>query len=298
MSRCAVPEGGCVLLVDKPAGPTSHDVMDRLRRHFGIRRVGHTGTLDPFATGLLLVCLGPATRLAEYLTGLDKRYHATLRLGEATDTDDATGTVISSSERWTELSVEEMAAALASQVGVLAQVPPTYSSKKVGGEPMHRLARRGQTVHAAPAEVMVHSLELLDFRPPEADFAVHCGSGTYVRAIARDVGEALGTGAHLSRLRRTAIGSFSVEQAVSLAALEDGAEPGPALLTPAAALRDLPVLRVIAAEVADVLHGRRIAAPGEFRPQGPFAVVDPEGALIAVAELREDRVQPRKVFAA
>ncbi|CAN5123575.1 tRNA pseudouridine(55) synthase TruB [soil metagenome] len=298
MSRFAAPGEGSVLLVDKPAGPTSHDVVDRVRRCFGLRRVGHTGTLDPFATGLLLICLGPATRLSEYLTGLDKRYLATLLLGASTDTDDATGIVVQSSETWRELGVEQVAAALDSQVGAITQLPPTYSSKKVGGERMHRLVRRGESVQAAPARVRVYSLEILDFRPPAVDFAVHCGSGTYVRAIARDVGEALGTGAHLSALRRTAIGSFRVEEAVSLAGLEDGKEPGSALLSPPAALRHLPAFRATAADAADVLHGRQISAPEDFRSDGCFAVVDPRGRLVAIAELQGDRIQPRKVFAA
>lgn len=288
-------ERGGVIQIDKPAGPTSHDVVARVRRICGTRQVGHTGTLDPFATGLLLVCLGPATRLAEYLTGLPKTYRATVRLGTATDTDDPTGATISSSEAWRFLDPGAVETALLAQIGTIAQRPPAFSAKQVRGERMYARARRGDPVEVAPVMVEIRRIELLELRLPELDVEVECGSGTYIRAIARDLGEALGVGGHLQALRRTAVGAFRVGNAIPLDAL--GADAcSDAVLTPAEALRHLPRLRVSPNDAANLGHGRRIAAPDDLPSDVPVAVLDPAGALIAVAERRGNAVQPRKVF--
>ncbi|HEX5727009.1 MAG TPA: tRNA pseudouridine(55) synthase TruB, partial [Longimicrobiaceae bacterium] len=245
-----------VLPVDKPAGPTSHDAVAAVRRALGTRQVGHTGTLDPFASGLLLVCVGPATRLAEYLTALPKTYRATLRLGEATDTDDLTGETLSTDDGWRALSEDRVRAALAAQVGEIEQLPPRYSAKKVAGERAYAVARRGGEVERKPVRVQIHALRVLSVELPEVEFEVECGAGTYIRAIARDAGEALGVGAHLRALRRTRVGPHAVESAVPLDALGDGARVRAALLSPADALAHLPRVVLDEAGAGDVAHGR------------------------------------------
>jgi tRNA pseudouridine55 synthase len=228
-----------ILPVDKPEGPTSHDIVARARRVLRQRRIGHTGTLDPFASGLLLLCLGPATRLAEYLTALPKSYRAVLRLGQTTDTDDATGKVIAESDAWTTVTEAALRAALAGQTGELDQLPPVYSAKKVDGERAYAAARRGDPVQRLPVRVTVYAADLIRFDPPFAEITVDCSSGTYIRSIARDVGEALGVGAHLTALRRTRVGRFAVEDAVTMDGLEDGSVASAALLPPGAALAHL-----------------------------------------------------------
>lgn len=291
------PEQGAILAVCKPEGPTSHDVVARVRREFGIQQVGHTGTLDPFATGLLLVCIGPATRLAEYLTGLPKRYSATMRLGETTDTDDLLGTVIAQSEQWGGLEEDAVRDALGAQVGTLEQLPPLFSAKRVGGERAHARARRGEPVERRAVPVTVHSIRLLDIRLPDVRFEVECGSGTYIRAIARDVGEALGTGAHLRALRRTRVGEHAVEDAVPLEQLSDPEARAAALLAPADALRHLPRVEVVASDADALRHGRRLPAPPHLPSGSPVVLAGPGGRLLAIAERIGEALQPRKVFA-
>lgn len=288
---------GAVLPVDKPVGPTSHDAVAAVRRALRTRQVGHTGTLDPFASGLLLVCVGPATRLAEYLTPLPKTYRATVRLGEATDTDDHTGEVVSRSDGWRDLREDEVRAALARQVGTILQLPPRYSAKKVGGERLYAAARRGEEVERTPARVTVHRLDVLSVALPEVEIEVECSSGTYIRAIARDAGEALGVGGHLAALRRTRIGEHAVEAAVPLDALDDAERVEAALIEPARAVAHLPRLVVDAEGARALSHGRAVpGAPG--LPEGdPLAVLSGEGALLAVGERTGEVVRPRKVFA-
>lgn len=286
-----------VLPVDKPEGPTSHDAVAQARRALRLRRVGHTGTLDPFASGLLLLCLGPATRLAEYLTALPKRYLATLRLGAATDTDDRMGEVISRSQGWHALDQGDVRAALLEQQGERAQLPPIYSAKKVAGERMYAAARRGEEVQRTPVTVTIHSIEVLRVELPEVDFDVRCSSGTYIRAIARDAGERLGVGAHLTRLRRTEVGRFAVGDALPLDALADPAVVRAALLSPGEAVRHLPRVVVDAEGVRALGHGRPVPAPSDT-PQGvPVALVSPGGELLAIGERSGALVQPRKVLA-
>jgi tRNA pseudouridine55 synthase len=287
-----------VLPVDKPEGPTSHDVVSRARRALRERRIGHTGTLDPFASGLLLLCLGPATRLAEYLTALPKQYRATLRLGLATDTDDPTGEVVSESERWTALGPSEVREALESQRGERMQLPPRYSAKKVGGERMYAAARRGEEIERAPSRVVIHSLTVLRVELPEVEFEVECSSGTYIRAIARDAGEALGVGGHLTRLRRTRIGDIGVEAALPLEGLQDADAVSAALLPPRSAVAHLPQLLLDEDALRALSHGRPVAAPasGTLGDGAPVALIAPDGALAAIGEARGPVIQPRKVF--
>jgi tRNA pseudouridine55 synthase len=250
-----------VLPVDKPAGPTSHDVVDAARRALGERRIGHTGTLDPFASGLLLLCVGPATRLAEYITGLPKSYRATARLGETTATADPEGEVTRTSDAWRALSEAVVRRAFEGHVGVREQRPPAFSAKKVGGERLYEKARRGEQVRAEPVPVCIHRLAVEEVDLPEVTFSLTCSSGTYVRAVARDVGDDLGVGGHLSALRRTAIGPHRVDEALALDDLEDPGRVTDALLSPLAALAHLRRIALDEAALGEVGHGRPVAAP-------------------------------------
>lgn len=284
-----------ILRVDKPEGPTSHDVVAMTRRALRTRRVGHTGTLDPFASGLLLLCLGPATRLAEYLSALPKSYTATVRLGVATATDDATGEVISSADA-SAVTREALLDAFQAQSGEIEQLPPFFSAKKVGGERMYAAARRGERLERTPARVTVYGIELIAFDPPFADFTVHCSSGTYIRSIARDVGEALGVGGHLTRLRRTRVGDHRVEGAVPVDGLGDPDLVRSAFVGPADAVSHLPRTVLGEEAVAALRHGRAAAADAALPAGVPIAMLDAGGALLAIGERIDDRLQPRKVF--
>lgn len=286
-----------VLPVDKPEGPTSHDVVAAARRALETRRIGHTGTLDPFASGLLLLCIGTATRLAEYLTDLPKAYRAKMRLGIATDTADRMGAPIRESDAWRALTREQIEAALSRQLGPIHQVPPAYSAKKVAGQRAYERARRGERVELEPVEVEVYRIEMLSLDLPEVTFDVECSSGTYIRAIARDVGEDLGVGAHLVALRRTRIGEHDVEDAVPLARIGDEEVVRAAWLDPLDAIAHLPRFEVDAQDAAAIRHGRQIDVPDtRSAVGGPVAIVH-GGALVAVGEIEAGRLRPRKVFA-
>ena len=296
-SPAQLPRAGGVLLVDKPEGPTSHDVVDRVRRTLAERRIGHTGTLDPFATGLIVLCLGPATRLAEYLSGMDKEYLATVRLGQSTATHDRDGAVVSESDEWRGLSTEAIWRALADLTGALRQLPPEFSAKKVGGEPAYRKARRGEAFELAAVDVTVHELELLEVMLPLVRVRVSCSSGTYVRALARDLGEALAVGAHLTELRRTRVGPFRVEKAAPSSELEDADALLRRILEPARALAHMPAVSVNEVDAARLAQGQEVPTSGVDVPEGQPLAVLRRGALVAVATSVEGRLRPRKVFA-
>jgi tRNA pseudouridine55 synthase len=286
-----------VLPVDKPVGPTSHDAVAVVRRSLKTRQVGHTGTLDPFASGLLLICVGPATRLAEYLTGLPKTYVATLRLGAATDTDDLTGETISSSDAWSGVSAERIEAALAAQVGTITQLPPLYSAKKVDGERAYAAARRGEAVERKAVEVTIHSIRILSIDLPDVTFEVECGSGTYIRAIARDAGDALGVGGHLRALRRTRVGAHDVGRAMPLDALGDAERVAAAMLSPLEAVSHFPRVEVDEGGVEALRYGRAVRGVGDEVPaEVPVALASAAGELLAVGERVGAEVRPRKVF--
>lgn len=287
-----LPSG--VLLIDKPIGPTSHDMVAATRRALRTRRVGHAGTLDPFASGALLLFVGVATRLVEYAAPLEKRYRAELRLGSATDTDDHTGAVIAESTAWRAVTGAALRAALAAQQGTILQMPPQYSAKKVAGERSHHIARQGGTVLLQAVPVTVHSIELLAFDPPLASVEVVCGSGTYIRAIARDVGLALGCGAYLTALRRTAIGAFRVEDALPADGLAAGRALA-ALQPPLAAVAHLQRHEVAAAGAARLALGQALPLP-EGLVDGAVAVTA-DGRLVAIAEAVDGGLRPRKVLA-
>src|SRR5512141_1834158 len=224
-----------VLVVDKPIGLTSHDVVQIIRRGTGIRRAGHTGTLDPRASGVLVILIGPAVRLSEYVSASDKRYQAVLRLGASTDTYDADGQV-TRSRPVENITEEQFESELQKFVGEIEQVPPPYSAVKGKGRKAYEMAREGEEVDLAPRKIKVYSLELLEWAPPEAVIDVYCSSGTYVRSLAHDLGEALGCGAHLVGLRRTKSGRFTLRDAVPLRKLKEHFDNGTwyQLLIPAA----------------------------------------------------------------
>lgn len=284
-----------VLPVDKPEGPTSHDVVAQARRALGERRIGHTGTLDPFASGLLLLCIGRATRLAEYLTGLPKAYRATLRLGVATATDDRMGAATAWSDAWRVLDESAVTAALYAELGVRPQRPPAYSAKKIEGERAYRRARRGESPDIAAVDVEVRDIRLVSCALPEVTFDVECSSGTYIRAIARDVGERLGTHAHLVALRRTAIGRHQVADALPLARIDDAEAVRAALLSPLEALADAPRIELDADQARAVTHGRALETGAA--PERDVVLLVHDDTLVAVARARGGRLEPRKVFA-
>jgi tRNA pseudouridine55 synthase len=284
-----------VLPLDKPAGPTSHDMVALARRGLGIRRIGHTGTLDPFATGLLLLCLGPATRLAEYLTGLDKTYEATARLGARTDTQDRTGAVLDTSEAWRELDSARIRRAFEDQAGHRLQLPPAYSAKKVGGRRAYDMARAGQRVDLTPVAVEIRDVEVLELAGPDIHFRVRCSSGTYIRTMAADAGDTLGVGAHLTELRRTSVGRFGVERALAPAELAESAAVAAALIAPLAAVAHLPAIDLTEEEAAYIRHGRALPAAGRGS-EGVVALTF-AGNLLAVADSDGRVLQPRKVLA-
>ena len=204
-----------ILIVDKPAGPTSHDVVDCIRRRFSLKKVGHGGTLDPAATGLLIILLGRGTRLSERFMSSDKTYEGTIRLGMSTDTQDAEGRPIREADP-SGVTQEQLLAEMGRFKGDLYQIPPMVSAIKQGGVPLYKLARRGQEVERQPRLIHIYEFRLLSFETPRATFILRCTKGTYVRTICHDIGEALGCGAHLAQLRRTASGAFDVSRAIPL----------------------------------------------------------------------------------
>ena len=288
-----------LVVVDKPAAHTSHDVVARMRKLYGQRRVGHAGTLDPDATGVLLVGLGRATRLMRYLQDTGKSYRARVVFGVATDTLDASGAVLERAEM--QLEQAQVEGAARAFVGEIDQIPPMVSAIKVEGRKLYELARAGETVERAARHVTVSAFVIEEFvggAYPEATIRVDCSSGTYVRTLAADLGTALGGCAHLGELRRLRVGSFGLDEAHTLD--EIATDPERFVLTPAAALRDLEAVGVAGEEVRAVAHGATFAAPallGDRDSPGPFAVVDERGDLLAVYERRGAGVKPAVVLA-
>jgi tRNA pseudouridine55 synthase len=288
----SAPRG--ILLVDKPAGITSHDVVSRARRALGTRKIGHAGTLDPMATGLLLLGVGSATRLLTFIVGLDKTYEATIRLGVSTDSDDADGaeTARADAEALTAVSEAAVRSGIAALTGPISQVPSSVSAIKVGGKRAYDLARAGQEVKLAARDVVVSRFEVLAMRrlePERAidlDVVVDCSSGTYIRALARDLGAALGVGGHLTALRRTRIGPFRVEDAVT------ELTPDVVLASDARVAADvLGAFPVTAEEARDLRHGKRLAGAAPRLGGTHRAAIDPDGRLVGVVEGRGDDVK-------
>ncbi len=284
-----------LLLVDKPSGWTSHDVVAKIRKLAGTRRVGHAGTLDPMATGVLVVGVGKATRLLGYLSLAEKEYAATIRLGQTTDTDDADGAVIGSVPVIT-VGDAELQRAVGALTGRITQVPPDVSAIKVGGQRSYRLARAGQPPELAARTVTVREFAVEAVRPArevvDVDARVTCSSGTYVRALARDLGAALGVGGHLTALRRTRVGPYLVGQARTLDQLATELSIIPLAVAAAAAFprRDL-----TQAQASAVAHGERLNATGTGGQ--PVAAFAPDGTLVALLTDADDRARSLAVFA-
>jgi tRNA pseudouridine55 synthase len=280
-----------VLVVDKPAGPTSFDVVARVKRALRARTAGHTGTLDPAATGVLAVCVGDGVKLQRFLADGDKAYLATIAFGAATDTEDREGAVTARADPGG-VTAERVRAALPRFTGEIDQIPPMFSAVRVGGRRLHEAARAGEEVARAPRRVRVDALELLELAPPSDGLAlarvvVRCGKGTYVRTLAADLGRALGVPAHLAALRRTEAGPFTLAEAVALDEAERlaSSEPGAlaARLVPLAdAMRAFPAVKLAPAEARQLAHGRPL--PMAAAPVGLCSALDADGRLLAVCE--------------
>ncbi|MGQ0825968.1 MAG: tRNA pseudouridine(55) synthase TruB [Actinomycetota bacterium] len=287
-----------LVVVDKPAGWTSHDVVAKLRTVYGQRRVGHAGTLDPDATGVLLVGLGRVTRLLRFLQVAEKSYRARIVFGVATDTLDASGAVLERAEMT--LAREQVERATRAFLGDIEQVPPMVSAIKVGGRKLYEMARAGEEIERAARRVHIAAFEVEEFEPgayPHVTARVDCSSGTYIRSLAADLGTALGGCAHLGALRRLRIGSFTAEEAIPLAALD--ADPDLHVLAPVVAMRDLPAVAVDDEGARAVGHGATFSAAALEAPdEGPFAVTDERGTLLAVYERRGKGVKPAVVVVA
>jgi tRNA pseudouridine55 synthase len=292
MNPDAAPDG--VLLLDKPTGPTSHDMVALTRRAVRTRRVGHTGTLDPFASGLLLLCIGQATRVAEYLSGLGKRYLAQVRLGVGTDTDDFTGRTLVERDA-SAVTRAALEVALAPMRGTIVQRPPAYSAKKREGKRAYRAAREGREFELDPVTVRIERIEVTRFEPPLVELDITCGSGTYIRAVGRDLGEALGVGAHLTALRRTRVGQHRVEDALPAASLDDAPRVSAAIIPATRALAHLPQVEVGAAQQVDLRHGRALHLPDV--PDADVLLLVQGERLLAVARSHAGTVRPAKVLA-
>lgn len=294
---------GGILNIRKPTGPTSHDIVARVRRILGLRRVGHAGTLDPLAEGVLLVCVDQATRLVEYLHELPKEYTAGIRFGEVTDTQDSTGTVLQSRDA-SGLDREQVLAALEPFNGPIRQLPPMYSAVKMDGRPLYERARRGEEVERTLRFATIHSLELRGFTPgpaAEAVLNVSCSSGTYIRTICHDLGQNLGIGAVMTSLTRTAIGPFSLEDASDLEDLERRVTAGepPPWVSPVLALGHLARRKVTPAEQEALRQGRLVAV--ECGTVGETALILSErDDLIGIGQTVETQgrlaIRPVKVF--
>jgi tRNA pseudouridine55 synthase len=292
-----------VLVIDKPVGMTSHDVVQAIRNGTNLRRAGHTGTLDPRASGVLVILVGPAVRLSEYVSASDKRYQAIIRLGSSTDTFDADGKFTRSDQpvNVTEAQFEEV---LKTFIGEIEQTPPPYSAVKMQGRKAYEMAREGEDVELAPRKITVHHLEVLEWAPPEVVIDVHCSSGTYVRSLANDLGVQLGCGAYLVGLRRTKSGRFSLRDATPLRKLQEAFNAGnwyQYLIPAAEALGDWPAIELSPDEVEGVRHGHRVKAVGDAVLGSRVRGVSTQGELVALMELvtGEDgspEWQPKKVF--
>ncbi|MCW3493967.1 tRNA pseudouridine(55) synthase TruB [Microbacterium sp. SSM24] len=274
-----------ILLVDKPGGITSHDVVARARRALGTRKIGHAGTLDPMATGLLVLGVEGATRLLTFIVGLDKTYLATIRLGVATDTDDADGQVLAQTDAST-IASAAIGVAIEPLTGRISQVPSTYSAIKVDGRRAYDLARAGEEVELRAREVTVSRFEVLAERRDgefvDLDVVVDCSSGTYIRSLARDLGSALGVGGHLTALRRTRIGPFPVTDAAPVDGIAEQRLVAPAAVAAAVLGR----VDVTADEARDLRHGKRLAGAAERLERERAAAIDPTGALVGIVSAR------------
>ena len=287
-----------VLIIDKPAGMTSHDVVNRVRKILKTKKVGHTGTLDPFATGVLVMLVGKATRLAQFVDKAAKEYVAEIRFGFATDTGDLTGTPIGNEET-PQLSRAAIERVLPKFRGEIEQVPPMYSAKKVGGKKLYELARKGETVERKPFLAKVHELQLLSSGEKTIRILVACSAGTYIRTLAEDIGKELGTGAHLTSLRRTAAGQFDLNEAIALEGLERSETPSDALLPIEHLISHLPKFELSLERIETTRNGlsTRVDRDG-LQDHETVAMLAPDGSIIAIGyfDAAERRVKPKIVL--
>ena len=291
-----------ILLIDKPAGMTSHDVVDRVRKASGIRKVGHTGTLDPGATGLLILCLGRATKLSDFFVGLDKTYEGNMLLGTVTDSYDMDGEVLETNEV-PELSKDDIKIAMEKFIGDIEQIPPMVSAVKVGGKRLYKLARQGETVERDPRPVSVYEFSLLDYEKPNVQFRLRCSRGTYARALCHDVGAALGCGGCLSELRRTQVGPHSIEDAAKLDDLQSPEDVRNAMLPMEEALT-LPRVAVRSFSERLIACGNAVGRP-DLEDDCPVTdgwvqICNERGKLLALGQVSlvgsAVRIQPKKVL--
>ncbi|RUA15192.1 MAG: tRNA pseudouridine(55) synthase TruB [Clostridia bacterium] len=286
-----------VLNIDKPGGLTSHDVVARVRRLTGIRRVGHAGTLDPMATGVLLVCVGAATRIASYLQQGKKVYETVVRLGEETDTYDAEGQCIAET-MVPDFPLEVIDRNLDAFRGDILQTPPMYSAIKKNGQPLYKLARAGKVIERPKRPITIDVIQVLDWKNPDLTLRITCSPGTYIRSIAHDLGQMLGVGGHVHSLRRVASGSWRVEDAVTLAALEAAGKDWPRYLHGLrAALAMLPVVVLSMDQAYRFALGQRIAFPEAPVIEGALRVLGPSETFIGIGKLRDGILSPHKIFA-
>jgi tRNA pseudouridine55 synthase len=287
------------LNINKPAGWTSHDVVARLRSVLNVKKVGHTGTLDPAATGVLPICLGKATKLARLLTESDKQYRAVMRLGEATDTQDGTGTVLSR-RAWAHVTESQVRGILKEFVGEIQQVPPMYSAVKIDGQPLYKAARAGREVKRDARTVAIRRLDLIGMEGRDVTLDVACSKGTYIRSLCADIGERAGVGAHLHQLIRIRSGPFHIEDAMTMAEVETAAKEGrirARVLSAAEVLKDFPSLSVTQQGERRLLHGSPIGLravgrlPKEFKTGQAVLVYNASGDLIALAKALVARLE-------
>ncbi|MCK5645668.1 MAG: tRNA pseudouridine(55) synthase TruB [Anaerolineales bacterium] len=286
-----------ILVVDKPIGPTSHQIVSIVRRGTGIRKVGHAGTLDPRASGVLVLCLGQATRLSEYLSTSEKRYLAVIRFGASTRTYDSEGDILH--ETGSVPKRKDIEEALFEFRGEISQVPPPYSAIKVQGKRAYQLAREGKPPELNARKVIIHELKLISYKKPDLTLEIECSAGTYIRSIAHDLGEMLSTGAHLAELKRLKAGPFTIDDAIPLPKLEVGlmVDKWERYVIPAAdALPDFPVVKINQKNLDLIRHGHRI--PADPSSSGMARGISSDGELVAILEAVEDGTHwhPRKVF--
>ncbi len=294
-SRKTGPSG--VLNIDKPEGLTSHDVVARVRRLTGIRRVGHAGTLDPLATGVLLVCVGKATRIVEYLQRGKKVYETTIHLGVETDTYDAEGQVVATSPV-PDFSIETLAQAVAQFRGDILQTPPMYSAVKQGGTPLYKLARAGKEVARQPRQVTIYEIDILSWQKPYLTLRIVTSPGVYIRTIAHDLGQALGVGGHVQALRRVASGSWRVEDAATLAELEAAGDDWPRFLHGLrGALSMLPAVVLNEDQARRFVLGQRIPMDSLPETDSDLRVLGPKETFLGVGKIKRGVLAPHKVLA-
>lgn len=282
------------LNINKPLGMTSHDVVAKIRRTFQIKRVGHAGTLDPLATGVLVICIGEATRLSDFVMHGQKTYHAKIRFGETTETYDAEGAILTQTDT-SHLTQADIEAILPQFTGDIEQIPPMYSAIKKDGKKLYELARAGETIALEPRRVTIHRLTITQFMSPVADIEVVCGSGTYIRSLAHDMGQVLGVGAHLAGLIRTRSGAFDIAQAHHLDDIINHPNPKLCLVDEQIGLAHLPAIQLDATDTDHILHGR--TPQHTAQPTADLGrAYDSNGKFIALLRADNHQWKPYKVF--